>query len=426
LKKRIIKMHNIKEIRNDIETFTKSLKKRFIDLDIEKIILLDINNRKYIQEKEILEKEKKDISKSKDKSLFKKSKNISIKIEEITKLQSETKIQLENILSTIPNVPHGDVPIGKDENSNVEISKSGKIPEFKFKPKSHYELGENLNMLDFDIATKTTGSRFVFVKYELALLERALSNFMLNTHINYNGYKEISPPLIATEDTMFGTGQLPKFENDQFELKLEDSSDRKFLIPTAEVILTNIVKNQVIDIKNLPMRFVASTPCFRKEAGSYGKDTKGMIRQHQFYKVEMVSIVENDQCMVELERMTNCATKILKLLKLPYRKIILCTADMGFSAEKTFDIEVWLPSENRYREISSCSSCGSFQARRMKTRYKNKNNETTFVGTLNGSGLAVGRTLIAILENYQQSDGSIIVPEVLRQYMNNIKKISKN
>tara|TARA_B100000768_G_C11146747_1_gene318502 strand:- start:65 stop:814 length:750 start_codon:yes stop_codon:yes gene_type:complete len=248
---------------------------------------------------------------------------------------------------------------------------------------------------------------------------------MLDIHVNNNGYKEISPPLIATDSTMFGTGQLPKFDNDQFELKLEDSNDRKFLIPTAEVILTNMVKDKIIDKKNLPMRMVASTPCFRKEAGSYGKDTKGMIRQHQFYKVEMVSIVEIENCLSELDRMTNCATKILDLLELPYRKIILCTGDMGFSAEKTFDIEVWLPSEEKYREISSCSSCGSFQARRMKARYKNNNNETVFVGTLNGSGLAVGRTLVAILENYQQEDGSIIVPKVLKPYMNNIEKIFK-
>jgi len=425
LKKRKIKMHNIKEIRNNIENFTKSIKKRFIDLNIEKIILLDQSNRKYIQEKEILEKEKKDISKLKDKSLFEKSKNISIKIEEIGKLQSKTQTLLQNILSSIPNLPHSEVPVGKDENSNIEISKNGTILDFKFSPKSHYELGENLDMLDFDLATKTTGSRFVFVKDKLALLERALSNFMLDTHVNHNGYKEISPPLIATESTMFGTGQLPKFENDQFELISEDSSERKFLIPTAEVILTNIVNNQIVDKKNLPMRFVASTACFRKEAGSYGKDTKGMIRQHQFYKVEMVSIVEADKCMSELDRMTDCATKILDLLKLPYRKIILCTGDMGFSAEKTFDIEVWLPSENKYREISSCSSCGSFQARRMKARYKNDNKETVFVGTLNGSGLAIGRTLIAILENYQQKDGSIIIPEVLKPYMNNLEKINK-
>ena len=280
-------------------------------------------------------------------------------------------------------------------------------------------------MLDFDLATKTTGSRFVFVKDKLALLERALSNFMLDTHVNTNGYTEISPPLIATDNSMFGTGQLPKFENDQFEIKLDNLNERKFLIPTAEVILTNTVKNQIVDKKDLPIRIVASTPCFRKEAGSYGKDTKGMIRQHQFYKVEMVSIVTIDECMAELDRMTNCATNILDLLKLPYRKIILCSGDMGFSAEKTFDIEVWLPSENKYREISSCSSCGSFQARRMKTRYKNEKKETVFVGTLNGSGLAIGRTLVAILENYQQNDGSVTVPDVLRPYMNNIEKINK-
>ena len=418
-------MHNIKDIKNNVQAFKEGLKKRFIELDLEKIFDLDTNNRKYIQEREILEQEKKEISKSKDKSLFEKSKNISIKIDKITQQQTVVKKELDAILSTIPNIPHPDVPVGKDENFNIEISKSGKIPEFKFKPKSHYELGENLNMLDFDLATKTTSSRFVFVKDKLALLERALSNFMLDTHVNLNGYSEISPPLIVTETTMFGTGQLPKFENDQFELKLDDSSDRKFLIPTAEVILTNMVKEQIVDKKDLPMRMVASTPCFRKEAGSYGKDTKGMIRQHQFYKVEMVSIVEADKCMLELERMTECATKILDLLNLPHRRIILCSGYMGKKKKKTFDIEVWLPSENKYREISSCSSCGSFQSRRMKARYKNDKKETVFVGTLNGSGLAVGRTLVAILENYQQEDGSIIIPDVLKPYMNNMEKIIK-
>lgn len=418
-------MHNLKEIRNDINSFKESLKKRFIDIDIHEILELDENNRKYIQEKENFEKEKKNISKSKDKTLFEKSKKISLEIDKITKLQLKTKNKLDKILSSVPNIPHKDVPIGKDENSNIEILKSGTIKEFNFKPKSHYELGEDLDMLDFNLATKTTGSRFVFVKDKLALMERALSNFMLDTHVNKNGYKEISPPLIATESTMFGTGQLPKFDNDQFELKLEDSSDRKFLIPTAEVILTNVVKDKIIDKKNLPLRMVASTPCFRKEAGSYGKDTKGMIRQHQFYKVEMVSIVEIDQCITELDRMTDCATKILDLLKLPYRKIILCSGDMGFSAEKTFDIEVWLPSENKYREISSCSSCGSFQARRMKSRYKDEKKEIIYAGTLNGSGLAVGRTLVAIMENYQEKNGSITVPDILRPYMNNIEKINR-
>ena len=225
---------------------------------------------------------------------------------------------------------------------------------------------------------------------------------------------------------MFGTGQLPKFENDQFEIKFDEGSDRKFLIPTAEVILTNIVKDKIVDLQDLPMRFVASTPCFRKEAGSYGKDTKGMIRQHQFYKVELVSIVEKDKCLEELERMTDCATGILDDLELPYRKMILCTGDMGFSAEKTYDIEVWLPSEKKYREISSCSSCSTFQALRMKTRYKNLNKDSVNVGTLNGSGLAIGRTLIAILENYQQKDGSVVIPEKLRPYMNNLEKILLN
>ena len=419
-------MHNLKEIRKDFDAFKKALEKRLVNIDFNKLKDLDIKNRDFIQKRETLEKEKKDISKSKDKSLFEKSKEISLALEKIIEQQKLVKNDLEEILSIIPNIPHKDVPNGKDENDNVELNKSGKISKFNFTPKSHYELGENLGMLDFDLATKTTGSRFVFVKNKLALLERALSNFMLDTHILKNGYEEISPPLLASENTMYGTGQLPKFENDQFEVKFEKGSDRKFLIPTAEVILTNIVKDKIIDIKSLPMRFVASTPCFRKEAGSYGKDTKGMIRQHQFYKVEMVSIVEQEKCLEELERMTNCATDILDLLELPYRKMILCSGDMGFSAEKTYDIEVWLPSENKYREISSCSSCSTFQAVRMKARYKNQKKETLYAGTLNGSGLAVGRTLIALLENYQQKDGSITIPKVLRPYMNNLEKISLN
>ena len=417
-------MHNLKDIRKDFSEFAKSLEKRFINIDFGNLQKLDEQNRNLIQKKESLEKEKKDISKSKDESLFKKSKEISTELEKVSNNQKKIKIELDGILSNIPNLPHSDVPVGKDENDNIEVSKSGKIPEFDFKPKTHYELGEKLEMLDFDLATKTTGSRFVFVKNKLALLERALSNFMLDIHINQNQYQEISPPLIASDNTMFGTGQLPKFENDQFEIKFDEGSDRKFLIPTAEVILTNIVKDKIVDRKNLPLRFVASTPCFRKEAGSYGKDTKGMIRQHQFYKVEMVSIVEKENCLEELDRMTNCATDILDKLELPYRKVILCSGDMGFSAEKTYDIEVWLPSENKYREISSCSSCSTFQAQRMKTRYRNENKETVFVGTLNGSGLAVGRTLIAVLENYQQKNGSIIVPKVLRPYMNNLELIS--
>jgi len=418
-------MHNIKDIRENFDNFKKNLLKRNVQVNFDEIINLDKKNRELINIKETLEKEKKDISKAQDKSLFEKSKSLSLKIEKISKEQNSIKSKLDDHLSELPNIPMEDVPVGKDEDDNIEILKKGKIPNFEYNPKSHYELGENLKMLDFNLATKTTGSRFVFVNSHLAQLERAISNFMLDTHTSINGYKEISPPLIASDDTMFGTGQLPKFENDQFEIKFDEGSGRKFLIPTAEVILTNIVKNKIVNLKELPLRFVASTPCFRKEAGNYGKDTKGMIRQHQFYKVELVSIVEIDQCKSELERMTNCATMILDKLNLPYRKIVLCTGDMGFSAEKTYDIEVWLPSENKYREISSCSSCGQFQARRMKSRYKNNNSKTTFVGTLNGSGLAVGRTLIAILENYQNSDGSINIPEVLKPYMNNLDKIQK-
>ncbi len=416
-------MHNIKDIRKNFDEFVNSIKKRNQNLKLENILELDKKNRNLIQNKETLEKEKKDISKSKDKSLFEKSKKISTEIDLLNTEQNKIKTEIENILSSLPNIALNDVPVGKDEKSNVEVETKGEVRQFDFKPKSHYELGDNLKMLDFDVATKTSGTRFVFVKDKLAQLERALSNFMLDIHIKENGYEEVSPPLIANEDSMYGTGQLPKFENDQFELKIDEKNDRKFLIPTAEVILTNIVKDKILNIKNLPLRYVASTSCFRKEAGSYGKDTKGMIRQHQFYKVELVSIVENNKCADELERMTKCASSILDKLKLPYRKVLLCSGDMGFSAEKTYDLEVWLPSENKFREISSCSSCGTFQARRMKTRYKNSTNDTEFVGTLNGSGLAIGRTLIAILENYQNADGSINVPEALIPYMNNLNII---
>ena len=298
-------MHNIKDIRDNIDNFEKQIQLRNVKIDKEKIINLDKKNRELIQKKEILEKEKKEISKSKDQSLFNKSKKISEQITSLGKEQNQVKFELDEILSSIPNIPQDDVPKGIDEKDNKIIEEVGKINDFNFKPLSHYEIGQKLNMLDFDLATKTTGSRFVFVKDKLANLERAIANFMIDTHTNINGYTEISPPLMASENTMFGTGQLPKFENDQFEIKLEEENDRKFLIPTAEVILTNMVKNQILNTQDLPMRLVASTPCFRKEAGSYGKDTKGMIRQHQFYKVELVSIVENSQCINELERMTN-------------------------------------------------------------------------------------------------------------------------
>ena len=417
-------MHDIKYIRNNPSEFEKEIKKRNVKIDLNKILELDKINRSLIQKKETLESEKKKISKTNDKSLFEKSKKLSAEIEKLNNDQNKIDEDLNSILSNIPNIALNDVPIGLDDKSNVEIKKIGTIPSFNFEPKPHYVLGENLNMLDFNLATKTSGSRFVFMKDKLALLERALNNFMLDTHIYENGYKEISPPLLVNENSMFGTGQLPKFENDQFELKMNLKSDKKFLIPTAEVILTNMVRENIVNFNDLPMRFVASTPCFRKEAGSYGKDTKGMIRQHQFHKVELVSIVEPENCIEELDRMTNSASKILDKLKLPYRIVSLSTGDMGFSSQKTFDIEVYLPSEKKYREISSCSTCGTFQARRMKAKYKTKNNEKLFLGTLNGSGLAIGRTLIAILENYQNEDGNISIPEILRPYMKNLELLT--
>ena len=314
----------------------------------------------------------------------------------------------------MPNLALDDVPIGEDEKSNKLIKKFGNIKNL-FKPKSHVEIGLRNNEIDFDSSIKLSGSRFVILKNNIALLERALINFMLDVHTIDFKYTEISPPLIVNEDVMFGTGQLPKFEEDQFEIKFEKSDQRKFLIPTAEVVLTNLVKDTLLDNNQLPMRFVASTPCFRKEAGSYGKDTKGMIRQHQFYKVELVSIVEPKNCTTELERMVDCAQSILKKLEIPYQVVLLSTGDMGFSAEKTYDIEAWIPSENKYREISSCSSCGSFQARRMGAKYKIQNFKD-FVGTLNGSGLAVGRLMIALLENNQNEDGSVTIPNVLKIY----------
>ena len=416
-------MHNIKDIRKNPDYFTKKLMERNIKINIKKILDLDKKNRELIQNKEKLEQEKKAISQKKDKSQFNKSKELSIEIEEINKKHKVVKDEIYTILSSLPNIALDDVPIGKDEKANKEINKFGEIKKFDFKPLSHYEIGKKMNMLDFDIATKTSGARFVFIKSKLAVLERAISNFMLDVHTKEFGYTEISPPLIVSDTTMFGTGQLPKFENDQFEIKFDDSDSRKFLIPTAEVVLTNIVRDSFVNKQDLPLRFVASTACFRKEAGSYGKDTKGMIRQHQFYKVELVSIVEPKKNIEELKRMTSCAQEILKRLKLPYRTILLSSGDMGFSAEKTFDLEVWLPSENVYREISSCSSCGQFQARRMNAKFKGENKESDFVTTLNGSGLAVGRTLIAIMENYQQKDGSIMIPEVLKPYMNGEKSI---
>ena len=415
-------MHNLKELRKNLDNFKKKLKDRNVDFDTKDFDIKDSLNRDLISKKEKLEQEKKSLSKSKDQSNFEKSKKISQEITNLTKEQNKSQMELDKIIFSLPNLAHEDVPIGKDETFNKLIKKEGDIKNFSFKVKSHVELGSKNGNIDFETSIKLSGSRFVVLKDKYAMLERALINFMLDTHINEFKYTEISPPLIVNEDVMFGTGQLPKFEEDQFEIKFDNSDQRKFLIPTAEVVLTNLVRKSIIEKNSLPKRFVASTPCFRKEAGSYGKDTKGMIRQHQFYKVELVSIVESNNCLEELERMLNCAESILQKLEIPYQVMLLSSGDMGFSAEKTYDIEAWIPSEKQYREISSCSSCGSFQARRMGAKYKSDSGNE-FLGTLNGSGLAVGRLMIALIENNQNEDGSISIPNVLKKYMNNLEKI---
>ena len=413
-------MHNLKEIRKNIELFEKKIKERNSTVDLKSLIKHDKENRELIQKKEKLEQEKKLLSKKKDPNNFNKSKNLTNQIEELENSQKKIQEKINIILSSIPNLALDDVPIGNDEKSNKIIKKSSEIKKFDFKIKSHIELSKNY--MDFETATKLSGSRFVVLKDKLALLERALINFMIDVHTKKFGYVEISPPLIVNEKIMFGTGQLPKFEKDQYEIFSEKDEERKFLIPTAEVPLSNLFNNSTIDQKKLPLRFVAGTPCFRREAGSYGKDTKGIMRQHQFYKVELVSLVEPSKCNDELNRMLNCAEEILKMLELPYQIVLLSSGDMGFSAEKTFDIETWIPSENKFREISSCSSCGMFQARRMKTKFKS-GNSSDFIGTLNGSGLATGRLMIALMEYYQNSDGSITIPAPLKKYMDNIEKI---
>ena len=415
-------MHNLKDLRKNLDIYKKKFKDRNLDFNTDNFIKIDKNNRELINKKEILEQEKKSLSKSKDKSNFKESKDISIKIDEISLEQIKCQKKIDALLTNLPNIANESVPIGSDDKSNSLIKKVGNLKKYSFKIKSHIDLGLENKGIDFETSIKLSGSRFVVLRDKFAMLERALINFMLDTHINEFKYVEISPPLIVNEDTMFGTGQLPKFEDDQFEIKSDNSEERKFLIPTAEVVLTNLVRKSILSADDLPQRYVAATPCFRKEAGSYGKDTKGMIRQHQFYKVELVSIVEPKNCLSELDRMLNCAEAILKKLEIPYQVLLLSSGDMGFSSEKTFDIEAWVPSENKFREISSCSSCGSFQARRMGAKYKaSSGNE--YVGTLNGSGLAVGRLMIALIENYQNEDGSITIPLILKKYMNNMNKI---
>ncbi len=335
-------------------------------------------------------------------------KHAIVSFEERAKLEEQ---KLHDILAAIPNLAADDVPIGKDETANLEVLKWGVPKDFSFVPKNHYELGEALGLMDFSTATKLSGARFVLLKGELSRIERSLAHFMLDIHTKEFGYTEITPPLLVNDAAMFGTGQLPKLRHDMFL-----TSHNHWLIPTSEVCLTNMIAGDVLSEAQLPMRVTAYTPCFRAEAGAAGRDTRGMIRNHQFTKVELVSITTPEQSNAEHERLTSAAELILQRLNLPYRKMLLSTGDMGFCSKKTYDLEVWLPGPQDYREISSCSNCGDFQARRMNARYRNNDGKPHFVHTLNGSGLAVGRTLIAILENYQEEDGSITIPEILRPY----------
>ena len=419
-------MHDLNFIRENPNLFDLGLKKRFLEPQSQIILDLDLKKRDLLTKSQDLRSERKNLSASfsqlndDDKALLqKKVQDIKNDIDQYENEISKIDSQLKDILSSLPNLPHADVPIGEDEKSNIIIKKMGNIPTFSFKPKPHYELGEELGMLDFDQAGKVSGTRFVYVKNHLARLERAIANFMLDKHTSDFGYMEIIPPNLVRDAAAYGTGQLPKFSDDLFKTNTDH-----WLIPTAEVPLTNLFLDTIVLDKTLPQRYTAWTPCYRSEAGAAGRDTRGMIRQHQFSKVELVSITNEEDSEKELERMLNCAASILDDLKISYQVMLLSSGDMGFSAEKTYDIEVWLPGEGKYREISSCSNCRSFQARRMNARYKS-DEQNKFVHTLNGSGLAVGRTLIAVLENYQNEDGSITVPDVLLPYMGDIKVITK-
>ena len=415
----------LKDIRKNLDFFKKKIKSRYVnnsDSLLDSLISNDESLRKNLELQQNLQNKRNSISKAlgahKDKSSddFKKlSTKVTEVKNEINKIEnsiSDLKKKIDETLYTLPNIPLEDVPIAEDEKGNVELKKVGQIKTFDFKPLSHDEIGERLDLIDFETATELSGSRFSILKKDLAKLERALVNFMLDIHTEENGYDEYNVPILVNTKAMYGTGQLPKFRDDQFQ-----TNNDLWLIPTGEVPLTNMVANKITKYEKLPLRYVAATPCFRLEAGSAGKDTKGMMRQHQFSKVELVSIVQPEFREKELEKLLKSAERILELLKLPYRVMLLSTGDMGFSAEKTYDIEVWIPSQEKYREISSCSSCSTFQSNRMKARYKTVDNKNELLATLNGSGLAIGRTIIAILENYQNKDGSIEIPLVLQKYM---------
>jgi len=425
-------MYDIKWIREHPEAFDRSLKRRGLEPLSKKLVSLDEKRRSAITKFEQAQarrnsasKEVGDAKKAKDES---RANTLMAEVAELKTLlpaleeeQKTLASELDKELAQIPNMPLDDVPDGADASGNVERHVSGKKRDYAFKPKQHFELGEALGQMDFELAAKLSGARFVVLQKGLARLERALGQFMLDVHTSEkHGYTEVNPPILVRDDVMFGTAQLPKFVDDQFR-----TTNDFWLIPTAEVPLTNLMRESIVDEDKLPMRFTACTPCFRAEAGAAGKDTRGMIRQHQFTKVELVSITTPEKSKEEHERMLACAEEVLKKLDLHYRVITLCTGDMGFAAQKTYDIEVWLPGQNAYREISSCSMCGEFQARRMNARYRGKDAKPAFVHTLNGSGVAVGRALIAVMETYQQENGSILVPEVLKPYMGGITRIEK-
>lgn len=390
-------------------------------------ILIPLKSKDRLCKKKAQEiRAQRNISSKKIAALKAQNQNIDKKLEEMTCLGNELKAlesnlysiqeKITSILAEIPNLPADDIPVGADESNNVEIRRWGSPKIFNFSIRDHVDLGEILDGIDFQSAVKLSGSRFVVLKKDIAKLQRALTHFMIDLHVEEHGYNEVYVPFLVNKKSLFGTGQLPKFSEDLFNIMQKQFPFS--LIPTAEVPITNLVRDSIVSIKDLPMKFVGHTPCFRSEAGSYGRDTRGLIRQHQFEKVEIVQIVAPKDGLYALEQLTSHAEKVLQRLELPYRVLVLCTGDMGFSAKKTYDIEVWIPSQNTYREISSCSWCGDFQARRMKARFKSKDmKKPEFLHTLNGSGLAVGRTLVAVLENYQQEDGSIIIPEVLRKYM---------
>lgn len=430
-------MHDIKLIRDNPKYLDNGLERRNMPHQAAEVIKLDAERRAVQTQLQELLAKRNDLSKQIG-DLKRSGGDATAITEEVAKLKAlapelEQKElaaaeKIDALLSSLPNVPADDVPYGKDEKANLELRKVGE-PRRINSAKEHYDIGEKLKLMDFDNAAKMSGARFTILKGQLAQLERALGNFMLDVHTTQFGYTEISPPLMVQDQIMYGTGQLPKFKDDQFIVaRFNDKNEIEqshWLIPTAEVPLTNIVYDSIVEAEALPYRFVARTPCFRAEAGAAGRDTRGMIRQHQFYKVELVSITTPDKSNEEHERMTDAAETILKKLEIPFRTVLLCTGDMGFSAKKTYDIEAWLPGQNAYREISSCSNCGDFQARRMKARFRAKGDKNTqFLHTLNGSGVAVGRALIAVLENYQQDDGSVLIPSALKPYMGGVDKIS--